>query len=189
MGAMKIERLAIPDVLLLHAPKRGDHRGFFSETFRQDVFDEAGVDVRFIQDNFSFSAAKGVVRGLHWQTAPAAQAKLVRCYRGAILDVVVDIRRGSPTYGQHVSAELSRDNWVQIYVPVGFAHGFCTLTEDCEVAYKVTAPYAPDCEGGLRWNDPALGISWPLDPANATLSQRDTEWPAFDGFVSPFSMG
>lgn len=185
---MEIERLAIPDVLLLHAPKRGDHRGFFSETFRQDVFAEAGIDVRFLQDNFSFSAARGVVRGMHWQRAPQAQAKLVRCFRGAILDVVVDIRKGSPTYGQHVSAELSPDNWTQIYVPVGFAHGFCTLSENCEVFYKVTAPYAPECEGGLRWNDPGLGIDWPVSASGATLSARDLEWPDFDRFDSPFSL-
>lgn len=185
---MDVERLAIPDVLVLHAPKRGDHRGFFSETFRQDVFAREGVDVRFVQDNFSFSAARGVVRGMHWQTQPAAQAKLVRCFKGAILDVVVDIRKGSPTYGRHVSAELSADNWAQIFVPVGFAHGFCTLTENCEVFYKVTAPYAPECEGGLRWNDPGLGIDWPVRPSEATLSARDLDWPDFATFASPFAL-
>jgi dTDP-4-dehydrorhamnose 3,5-epimerase len=185
---MEVERLAIPDVLVLHAPKRGDHRGFFSETFRQDVFAREGVDVAFVQDHFSFSAARGVVRGMHWQTQPAAQAKLVRCFKGAILDVVVDIRKGSPTYGRHVSAELTADNWAQIFVPVGFAHGFCTLTENCEVFYKVTAPYAPQCEGGLRWNDPGLGIDWPIRPAEATLSARDLEWPDFKTFISPFAL-
>jgi dTDP-4-dehydrorhamnose 3,5-epimerase len=183
---MEVETLAIPDVLLLHAPKRGDHRGFFSETYRQDVFERAGFDVRFVQDNYSFSAAKGVLRGMHWQTAPAPQAKLVRCLKGRILDVVVDIRTGSPTYGQHVIAELSDENWTQIYVPVGFAHGFCTLSENCEVFYKVTSLYAPQYEGGLKWDDPDLGIDWPIDRKSVTLSGRDKEWPPFKGFVSPF---
>lgn len=186
-NAMQIERLSIEDVFLVHAPRHGDERGFLSETFRTDMMEAAGVDIRFVQDNFSFSATKGVVRGLHWQTAPKAQAKLVRCLRGAILDVAVDIRKGSPTYGQHVTAELSRENWTQIFVPIGFAHGFCTLTEDCEVMYKVNAGYAPECEGGLMWNDPAIGIEWPITAEAATLSNRDLHWPSFEGFESPFT--
>jgi dTDP-4-dehydrorhamnose 3,5-epimerase len=183
---MQIAPAAIADVLIIRPKKFGDHRGFFSETFRQSALRDAGVDVAWIQDNHSFSTSRGVVRGLHFQRAPTAQAKLLRVTRGAILDVAVDIRKASPTYGRHLAVELSAENWVQIYVPVGFAHGFCTLTEDTEVLYKVTADYSPGDEGGVSWNDPDLGIEWPLKAAEATLSARDLEWPRFRDFVSPF---
>jgi len=183
---MQIERTDIDGPLILRPKKHGDHRGFFSETFRASALREAGVDVDWVQDNHSFSAARGVVRGLHFQRAPKAQAKLLRVIRGAILDVAVDIRKSSPTYGKHVAVELSAENWTQLYVPVGFAHGFCTLTENAEVLYKVSAEYGPADEGGVLWNDPDLGIDWPIDPEEATLSPRDREWPLFKQLVSPF---
>jgi dTDP-4-dehydrorhamnose 3,5-epimerase len=183
---MEIIPAAIPDVLIVKPKKYGDHRGFFSETFKNAALREHGVALDWIQDNHSFSAARGVVRGLHFQRAPKAQAKLLRVTRGAILDVAVDVRKASPTYGQHVAVELSADNWTQLYVPVGFAHGFCTLTENTEVLYKVSAEYGPAEEGGLVWDDPDLGIAWPIRAEEATLSARDLEWPRFKDFVSPF---
>lgn len=184
---MEIRSASLPGVLLIQPKKHGDHRGFFSETFRNDVLKQHGVDLSWVQDNHSFSAAAGVVRGLHFQAPPVAQAKIVRALRGAILDVVVDIRRGSPTYGQHLAVELSAGNWTQLLVPEGFAHGFCTLTPDTEIAYKVNAPYAAASEGGLLWNDPALGIDWPVDAGKAVLSDRDQEWPGIRDLVSPFT--
>lgn len=183
---MEIEPTAIADVLIIRPRKHGDHRGFFSETFRASALKAVGVDVDWVQDNHSFSTTRGVVRGLHYQRAPKAQAKLLRVIRGAILDVAVDIRTGSPTFGHHVAVELSADNWMQLYVPVGFAHGFCTLTDDTEVLYKVSAEYAPAEEGGLLWDDPALGIAWPVASHAATLSERDQRWPCLADLVSPF---
>lgn len=183
---MQATALAIPDVLVLSPKKHGDERGFFSEVFKESLFTANGVDACFVQDNHSFSSQRGVVRALHFQAPPKAQGKLVRVVRGAILDVAVDIRIGSPTYGQHVSAEISAGAWNQIWVPAGFAHGFCTLTDECEVLYKTTSEYAPDLEGGITWNDPALGIDWPVAPSEATLSARDTRWPSFDKLQSPF---
>jgi dTDP-4-dehydrorhamnose 3,5-epimerase len=182
---MQIERAAIPDVLIIRPKKHGDHRGFFSETFKAAALREAGVELDWVQDNHSFSAARGVVRGLHFQRPPKAQAKLLRVTHGAVFDVAVDIRKGSATYGRHVAVELSAENWTQIYVPVGFAHGYCTLTENTEVLYKVSADYAPAEEGGLIWDDPDLGIDWPIR-GDATLSARDREWPRFRESVSPF---
>lgn len=183
---MEVDRTAIADVLVIRPKKFGDERGFFSEVFKNDVLKASGVDVPWVQDNHSFSAARGVVRGLHFQSEPFAQAKLLRVVRGAILDVAVDLRRGSPTYGRHVAVELSAENWAQLYVPIGFAHGFCTLVENTEVLYKVTAPYAPIHEGGLVWNDPALGIAWPISAAEATVNARDQSWPGFSEFETPF---
>lgn len=183
---MEITRAAIPDVLIIKPKKHGDHRGFFSETFKSAALRAHGVMLDWVQDNHSFSAARGVVRGLHFQRTPKAQAKLLRVTRGAIFDVAVDARKTSPTYGQHVAVELSADNWAQLYVPIGFAHGFCTLTENTEVLYKVSAEYGPAEEGGLLWNDPDLGIDWPISAEHATLSARDLEWPRFRDFVSPF---
>lgn len=183
---MDIIPTAIPDVRIIAPKKHGDHRGFFSEVFKNHVLQEAGIDLTWVQDNHSFSTQRGVVRGLHWQTAPHAQAKLLRVVRGAILDVAVDIRKGSPTFGRHVAIELSTENWQQLFVPVGFAHGFCALTEECEVLYKVTARYAPECEGGLLWNDPALEIPWPVTADQAVMSARDTEWPTLAALDSPF---
>lgn len=173
----QVTRLAIPDVLLISPARYGDERGFFSETFNKRVLAEAGFDREFVQDNHSRSTRPGTVRGLHFQAPPFAQDKLLRVTRGAILDVAVDIRRGSPTFGRHVAVELSADNWLQLLVPRGFAHGFQTLTDDCEVLYKVTDYYAPQAEQGLLWNDPALDIEWPIPGAAATLNERDAGWP------------
>jgi dTDP-4-dehydrorhamnose 3,5-epimerase len=174
---MKIERLAIPDVILLTPARFSDARGFFSETFNASRFADAGVDAHFIQDNQSLSVRTGTVRGLHCQIAPRVQGKLVRCLRGAIWDVAVDIRHGSPTYGRHVAAELSADNWCQLWIPGGFLHGFCTLAPDTEVLYKVTADYDRASERGVRWDDPDLALPWPLPPGGAVLSDKDAILP------------
>lgn len=174
---MEVQPLQIPDVLLITPKKFGDHRGFFSEVFSQRAMQAAGINLNFIQDNHSLSREKGVVRGLHYQLPPFAQAKLVRVIRGAILDVVVDIRRDSPTFGQHVFAELSADNFKQLLVPVGFAHGFVTLTPDTEVLYKVTAYYSQPHDRGILWNDPALKINWGLSESEAVLSDKDKKHP------------
>lgn len=167
-------------------PKRfGDHRGFFAETFSQRAYADAGICAPFVQDNHSLSAQVGTVRGLHFQAPPHAQGKLVRCGRGAIFDVAVDIRKGSPTWGQWVGFELSADNGAQLYVPAGFAHGFMTLLPDSEIVYKCTDYYAPETEGALRWNDPDIGIVWPLS-GEAVLSEKDAAAPLLAGFESPF---
>ncbi|KQP07844.1 dTDP-4-dehydrorhamnose 3,5-epimerase [Methylobacterium sp. Leaf99] len=156
-------------------PKRfGDERGWFSETYRADVLAAGGIDDVFIQDNQSFSAPQGTVRGLHFQRRPMAQAKLIRVLSGAILDVAVDLRRESPTYGRHVAVRLDAQNSEQLYVPIGFGHGFCTLVPDTMVAYKVAGGiYSPEHDGGLLWNDPDLGIDWPVGEADAHLSAKD----------------
>jgi dTDP-4-dehydrorhamnose 3,5-epimerase len=174
---MKIERLEIADILLLTPTKHGDPRGFLSETFRADAFAARGVEAIFVQDNHAFSAQKGVLRGLHFQVPPRAQGKLVRCTQGAILDVAVDIRVGSPTYGCHVAVELSAANWHQLWLPAGFAHGYVTLQDDCEVVYKVTDYYAPDCDRGIAWDDPALGINWRISADMVLLSDKDKRHP------------
>lgn len=173
-------------ILLLKSRRFGDARGWFMETYSEASALAAGIDVRFVQDNQSFSAFEGTIRGLHYQRPPHAQAKLVRCMRGSIMDYVVDIRRGSPTYGQHVAARLTAEGGEQLFVPVGFAHGFVTLEPDVEVAYKVTDVYAPDCEGGIVWNDPAIGIDWPLPASGPVLSDKDKTLPILAEFDSPF---
>jgi dTDP-4-dehydrorhamnose 3,5-epimerase len=174
---MNVERLAISEVLLVTPPRFGDARGFFSETFNAVRFAAAGVTAPFVQDNHSLSAARGTVRGLHCQIAPSAQGKLVRCVRGAIWDVAVDIRHGSATYGQYVAAELSADNWSQLWVPAGFLHGFCTLESDTEIIYKVTADYDRSAERGVIWNDPSLALPWPVSASDAILSDKDRLLP------------
>ncbi|MEH2470490.1 dTDP-4-dehydrorhamnose 3,5-epimerase [Nitrobacteraceae bacterium AZCC 2161] len=174
---MHIQPTEIAEILLLVPSKHEDGRGFFSETFRSDVFADFGIKGDFVQDNHVRSTQKGVVRGLHYQTPPHAQGKLIRCTRGAILDVAVDIRVGSPTFGRHVTAELSATNWCQLWVPPGFAHGYMTLEDDCEVIYKVTEYYAPDCDRGIAWDDPALGINWRSPPAEVVLSHKDRNQP------------
>ena len=181
---MQIERTALDGVLLMRPRKHVDTRGFVAETFKASALRDAGVTHEWTQENHSYSARAGTVRGLHFQAPPAAQAKLVRVLRGAIFDVVLDIRRASPTFGEHVAAELSVETMEQIYVPAGFAHGFCTLTDDTEVLYKVSADYAPAQEGGVLWNDADLGIAWPA--IAALTSERDAAWPRFKGFGSPF---
>jgi dTDP-4-dehydrorhamnose 3,5-epimerase len=171
-----ITPLAIPDVLLITPKRHGDARGWFSETWSRKTLADAGVDADFVQDNQAFSARKGTLRGLHFQTAPHPQAKLVRVLRGAIYDVAVDIREGSPTFGRWVAAELTAEKGEQLFVPRGFAHGYCTLTDDCELAYKVDGLYAPQTEGGIIWNDPALAIPWPL-AGEPVLSDKDKILP------------
>ena len=175
---MKFRQLAIPDVLEVIPDRLGDSRGFFSETYSQAKFEQAGVKLNWVQDNHSYSASAGVLRGLHYQAPPFAQDKLVRVVRGAILDVAVDIRHGSPTYGRWVSLRLSPADWNQILVPKGFAHGFLTLAPETEVIYKVSAYYSPEHDRGLLWNDPALGIVWPVGPSDALLSDKDGRQPA-----------
>jgi dTDP-4-dehydrorhamnose 3,5-epimerase len=180
---VEVVSLAIPDVKLVTPRRFVDPRGFFAETFSRRRFAEAGLTADFVQDNHSLSRPAGTVRGLHFQRPPFAQAKLVRVLRGAILDVAVDIRPHAPSYGRHVAAELSAENGAMILVPEGFAHGFCTLQPDTEVLYKVNRDYAPQHEGGILWNDPALGIAWPVDAADAILSDRDRTWPTFAAFA------
>jgi dTDP-4-dehydrorhamnose 3,5-epimerase len=173
---MDILTLEIPDVKLVRPRRFGDERGWFMETYRREALASAGITDDFVQDNQSFSAASGTVRGLHLQKPPRAQAKLVRVLKGRILDVAVDLRGSSPTFGQHVAVEIP-DDGTSLYVPIGFAHGFCTLTENVVIAYKVSDTYAPAAEAGVRWNDPMLRIGWPLTEAQATLSAKDRELP------------
>ncbi len=184
---LQVEETAIPAVKIVTPRRFGDTRGFFSEVYSRKAFAEAGIDLDFVQDNHSLSGPQGTVRGLHFQSPPHAQDKLIRVIRGAIYDVAVDIRRGSSTYGRHVAVELSADNWTQLLVPAGFAHGFQTLSEGAEVLYKVTDYYAPETEHGLLWNDPALEIDWPLGPEEATLNARDSAWPRLAELQSPFT--
>jgi dTDP-4-dehydrorhamnose 3,5-epimerase len=174
---MKVERLAIPDVLLLTPSRFGDARGFFSETFSAKRAQEAGITGNFVQDNHSHSQTVGTLRGLHCQVAPFVQGKLVRAVRGAIWDVAVDARRGSPSFGKHVAAELSAANWQQLWVPPGFLHAFVTLEPDTEVAYKTTDYYDKASERGILWNDPDLAIDWPIDADQVVLSDKDEALP------------
>lgn len=183
---MNVTALAIADVKLIAPKIFRDDRGFFSETFNLRALASGGVTGDFVQDNHSLSVQKGVVRGLHYQLPPAAQDKLVRVTRGSILDVAVDIRKGSPTYGRHVAVILSADNWEQLWVPKGFAHGFCTLEPNTEVVYKVTDYYAPEFDRGLRWNDPDLDIKWPVTAERAILSAKDAVTPVLRELGSPF---
>ena len=170
---MDVQPLAIADVKLIRPTKHGDERGFFSEVFRDELLLRLGIGGPFVQDNHVYSASRGVLRGLHFQRAPHVQGKLVRCVRGAILDVAVDVRGGSPTYGQHVSAEISATNWTQIWIPPGFAHGYVTLESDCEIIYKVTDYYSPASECGIAWDDRDLGIDWGLKADELLLSDKD----------------
>lgn len=174
---MDIEPLAIPEVKLIRPKRFGDSRGFFSEVYSRSALAKAGIAMEFVQDNHSRSENKGTIRGLHFQSAPFAQDKLVRVTRGSIWDVAVDLRRGSPTFGKFVGAVISAENWTQILVPIGFAHGFCTLEADTEVLYKVSNVYAPANDGGVLWNDPDIGIDWPLDGAPPVLSDKDGKLP------------
>ena len=174
---MKWEALAIVDVIRIEPPRLGDSRGWFSEVFNADRVAAAGIDGPFIQDNQSFSAATGTLRGLHCQIGANVQGKLVRVLRGAIWDVAVDVRHGSPTFGRHVAAELSADNGAQLWIPRGFLHGFLTLEPDTEVLYKVTAPYDRAAERGVIWNDPDLALPWPLGADAVALSDKDGRLP------------
>lgn len=182
---MLIESTALSGVSVLTPARFGDDRGWFSETWNADRMRGAGIDVPFVQDNHSFSATRGTLRGLHYQRPPRAQDKLVRCSRGAILDVAVDVRKGSPTYGEWVAVELSAANGRQLFVPKGFLHGFVTLTDETEVQYKCSDTYAPDCDGAVRWD--SVGIDWGTDAP--ILSAKDAAAIPFANFDSPFTFG
>ena len=183
---MIVEETALAGVRIITPRKLGDERGFFSETYNRQAFAAAGVPLEFLQDNQSLSAEPGTVRGLHFQAPPFAQGKLVRVLRGAIFDVVVDLRRSSPTFGQHLAVELSAANWRQLFIPIGFAHGFCTLERDTEVFYKVTNYYSAAHDRGLAWDDEVLGIAWPVAKAQAILSERDRRHPSLRDLATPF---
>ncbi|KQP58765.1 dTDP-4-dehydrorhamnose 3,5-epimerase [Methylobacterium sp. Leaf399] len=174
---MRVIETDIPAVKRVVPVRHGDARGWFSETFRADVLADAGIANVFVQDNQSFSAPQGTIRGLHFQIAPAAQAKLIRVLSGSILDVAVDLRRASPTFGRHVAVRLDAENGEQLFVPAGFAHGFCTLEPGTMVAYKVDAYYSRAHDRALAWNDPEVGIAWPVAEAEAQLSDKDRVAP------------
>jgi dTDP-4-dehydrorhamnose 3,5-epimerase len=184
---MEIIELAIPDVKILTPVRHRDDRGFFSEIYSRPTLAAAGIELDIVQENFAFSLQPNTVRGLHFQTPPFAQDKLVQVVRGAILDFAIDLRRNSPWYGQYVSAEISAENWQQILIPVGFAHGLITLEPDTAVQYKVSAPYSPEHDaGGIRWDDPDINIPWPIATAEAILSVKDAALPLLAEFDSPF---
>jgi dTDP-4-dehydrorhamnose 3,5-epimerase len=184
---VEVRSLAISDVKVITPRLFKDERGFFCETYSRRALAEAGIVADFVQDNHSLSRTRGVLRGLHFQTEPFAQGKLVRVLRGSIFDVAVDIRRGSPDFGKHVSCVLSAENWSQMWIPPGFAHGFCTLEPDTEVLYKVTAFYAPQCDRGIAFDDPDLGIAWPLAGGEAVLSDKDRRHPRLRDLPAEFT--
>jgi dTDP-4-dehydrorhamnose 3,5-epimerase len=181
-----IERLRLSGPLLVKGRRFEDPRGYFMETWSHDAFRQLGIETGFVQDNQSLSVMRGTVRGLHFQVPPFAQAKLVRVLQGSVFDVAVDLRAGSPTYGQWSGVTLTAARPEQLYIPAGFAHGFVTLAADTIVAYRVDAPYAPQCDAGIRWNDPAIGIDWPVMERDAMLSAKDAALPLLAGFRSPF---
>lgn len=183
---MQIELTKLPGVLILTPRRFGDARGWFSEVWNRETLAKHGITYEFVQDNHSFSAPVGTVRGLHFQSPPHAQTKLVRCGRGRVFDVAVDIRLGSPTYGQWVGEELSAENGRQLLIPTGFLHGFVTREPDSELLYKCSDVYAPDCDGAVRFDDPDIGIDWGIDTTSATLSDKDAKAPFFKDFKSPF---
>lgn len=181
---MRLIETGLPGLALLEPKVFRDERGFFLETYSEATFAGLGIGVRFVQDNHAYSSQQGVLRGLHFQLPPFAQAKLVWVVRGAVLDVAVDLRRDSPTYGRHYSVELSAENKLRLFLPRGFAHGYMTLAPDTEFLYKVDAPYAPKADAGILWNDPDLGIAWP--GGEPVLSEKDTLLPRLKDFDSPF---
>lgn len=183
---MQIEKTILEGVVIITPQRFGDDRGYFSEVWSGKTLSAAGIDTDFVQDNHSLSADVGTVRGLHYQRPPHAQDKLVRCGAGAVIDVAVDIRKSSPTYGRHVAVELSAENGAQLLVPKGFLHGFSTLKPNSEVLYKCSDVYAPECDGAVYFASADLKIDWGIDAANAILSAKDTEAPVFADFISPF---
>jgi dTDP-4-dehydrorhamnose 3,5-epimerase len=183
---MDVQTLEIPGLLLITPKKHGDARGFFSEVWRQDVFEAHAGPIHFVQDNHAYSGKRGTLRGMHFQKPPMAQGKLVRVTRGAVLDVAVDIRKGSPSFGRHVAVELSAENWQQLFVPEGFLHGYLTLTEETELLYKVTSHYSAADDAGVAFDDPDLGIAWPMAREDLTLSAKDVNLPRLRDVVSPF---
>jgi dTDP-4-dehydrorhamnose 3,5-epimerase len=174
---LEVLETAIPDIKLLKPVRHVDSRGFFSEVFKESALRQRGVDIHFVQDNHSLSTSRGVVRGLHFQIPPFAQAKLLRVTAGSIFDVAVDIRWGSPSFGCHVAVVLSVADWTQIFIPEGFAHGYCTLEPNTEVVYKVSAYYSPEHDRGLLWSDPALDIAWPKSADQRLMSEKDRTHP------------
>lgn len=183
---MQIEETALPGVLILTPRRFGDDRGYFSEVWNRETLRKAGIDIDFVQDNHSLSRPVGTVRGLHYQSPPHAQDKLVRCGAGVVFDVAVDARAGSPNYGQWVGVELSAENGCQLLIPKGFLHGFVTRAPNSELLYKCSDVYAPDCDGAVRFDDPDLGIDWGIDSATAILSDKDRKAQSFADFTSPF---
>ncbi|TPW27097.1 dTDP-4-dehydrorhamnose 3,5-epimerase [Martelella alba] len=183
---MEIEQTAISGLVLLTPKRFGDSRGFFEETWNRKTMSDLGVEIDFVQDNHSLSSTVGTVRGLHFQAPPNAQAKLVRCGRGRLFDVAVDVRKGSPTYGQWFGVELSFENGKQLLIPEGFLHGFMTLEPETEIVYKCSDYYAPASDGGIRYNDPDIGIVWPLNGIEPVLSAKDAAAPFLSDFNSPF---
>ncbi|MCR9087130.1 MAG: dTDP-4-dehydrorhamnose 3,5-epimerase [Rhodobacteraceae bacterium] len=183
---MQVIETSLPDVIELVPPRFGDDRGFFSEVYNAQTFASAGIATVFVQDNHSLSRDVGVVRGLHFQAPPHAQAKLVRVGAGRVLDVAVDIRVGSPHYGKWAAVELSAEVGNQVFIPEGFLHGFATLEPDSQLLYKCSDFYAPDCDGAVRFDDPEIGIDWGFDTSAATLSDKDARAPLFADFESPF---
>jgi dTDP-4-dehydrorhamnose 3,5-epimerase len=175
--SLSVSATALPDVKIVTPQTLSDSRGLFSEVYNRRDFEAAGLSLDFVQDNHSTSLYQNTIRGLHFQSPPFAQAKLVRAVRGRILDIAVDIRKSSPTFGRHVAIELSAQNWRQLFIPVGFAHGFCTLEPNTEVVYKVTGYYSREYDRGIFWRDPDLGIPWPLDGEQPRLSERDLTLP------------
>jgi dTDP-4-dehydrorhamnose 3,5-epimerase len=187
---MDVKELELAGVLLLRPKRWQDPRGYFVETYNRNTLKEkTGLEVAFVQDNESYSVHRGTVRALHFQLPPVPQAKLVRVIRGSVYDVAVDVRRGSPTYGRWVAVTLDAKGGEQLFVPRGFAHGFCTLEPDTEVAYKVDNPYSAAHDSGIIWNDPTIGIAWPVDAASAVLSDKDRKLGTFAAFDSPFRYG
>jgi dTDP-4-dehydrorhamnose 3,5-epimerase len=184
---MNIEETPIKGLLIVTPKRHGDARGWFCEVYSRPLMQAAGIDLEFVQDNHSMSGPIGTLRGLHYQRPPFAQDKLVRCTRGVIYDVAVDVRVGSPTYGKWFGIELSAENGLQLLVPVGFLHGFITRSEGAEVQYKVTAPYSAECDGGIAWDDPDIGIDW--GNGAPVLSAKDTHAPRLAAFKSPFIFG
>ena len=185
---MKVEDTQLLGCKIITPPRFGDDRGFFMETYSKPKLLAAGIEADFVQDNHSMSAQVGTLRGLHYQSPPHAQDKLVRVTKGRVIDVAVDVRKGSPSYGQHVAVELSAENGKQLFIPKGFLHGFVTLEPDCEFLYKVSDIYAPACDGSVAWNDPELAVNWGYD-GEVTLSQKDKDAPLFSNWDNPFVYG
>ena len=186
---MEIVDTKLSGVKILIPRRFNDDRGFFSESWNRQIMQDAGIDLDFVQDNHSFSTEAGTVRGLHFQSPPHAQDKLVRCGRGALFDVAVDIRKGSATFGQWVGETLSFENGKQLLIPTGFLHGFMTLVPDTEIVYKCTDYYAPQCDGAVRWDDADIAIEWPDVAGPVSLSDKDAKAVSFNDFTSPFGNG
>lgn len=186
MSSITVKPTANPDVIVVVPRRSGDERGFFAETYNVRDYKSAGIMASFVQDNLAFSAQRGTLRGLHFQRPPAAQAKLVRVVRGRVFDVAVDLRVGSPNYGSWVGTTLTAGGGEQVFIPSGFAHGYCTLEPDTEVAYKVDGLYAPDYEDGIAWNDPEIGIMWPVAGEEVMLSEKDRQLGPLSALSSPF---